>query len=1180
MRKHLPILPLISLKINGKTIISKCILLLIIVLVSFTTSAQDLKPQAIQQIKLLAQEKALRTPAQKKVDSRLLLAYKMQSNPALAKQLPDLSISVKTNSQGKVKVDIEAHVSQQLLSDLKALGADIIFSSERFNNIVANVPLNKVEQVAGYKAVLHVNQWLAPTHNDPYINDNSGSIGKKEITGNGNTGHKKHAGFAARAATVRNELNNIFNAETNNNFAGSVTSEADATHKAALARTVFGVTGTGVKIGVLSDGVDGYTASQATGDLPAVLNILPGQAGSGREGRAMLELIHDIAPEADLYFATAFTSQAGFAQNILDLRTAGCDIIVDDVTYYAEGVFQDDNVAQSVNTVTSSGALYFSSAGNSGNVNDGTAGVWEGDFTDGGSLPLFPGTVNDFGGGVLYNTVTGTTGLVTLKWSDPLGQSSNDYDIYATNSAGTSIVDFSTNIQDGNDNAYEYLNYSFPAGYRFYIIKNEGAAIRALHLNTNRGRLQNATPGVMYGHNAAGSAYTVAATPAGIPFYSNFPQGPYPDPFNATNVVEGFSSDGPRRIFYNPDGSEITAGNVLFGTNGGTLLQKPDITAADGCATTTPGFETFYGTSAAAPNAAAIAALVKSAFPALTPAQIRSALISSAIDIETPGADRDAGAGIIMAYEALEAAGASAVYIQPASPVTITAENGVPPNNAPDPGETVTVSLPLVNAGNAATSNLVATLQASSGVTDPSGPQAYGVINAGDTVEQSFTFKAEGNCGDNLTLTLALQDGSDDLGTVTYTLKLGTTGTPNSPVTFANTNAVTIPLTGSVTPYPSDISVTGLSGKVTKITVGLKQFNHTWPGDVDILLVSPTGRKMVIMSDVMEASNTTANIDLVLDDEAANLMPAGSGLVSGTYKPTNYGAGDAFTAPAPAGPYENAATAGAATLNSVFGGDDPNGTWSLYVVDDYSGLDQGNLNGGWEITITTASDVCAEVPPPGLSISIADKSVKEGNIGYKLVNFNVALSDKPSKKVTVKFAIKPGTAKINSDYIATSGMLIFPKNGAKIQKIPVLIKGDKVNEADETFKVILSDPVNATISDGEATGTIINDDGAAIAASGSDDAASSVFITDNGIKLSPNPAINSTNISLNGYTGNVVILVSDLKGKVLQQRKLQLQSAKSGLQFIDVSGYAAGTYLVTVMDEKGNKHTQKLIIAR
>lgn len=1142
-------------------------------------SAQDLKPQAIQQIKLLAQEKALRTPAQKKIDSRLLLAYKMQSNPSLAKQLPDLNTSVKANGQGKVKVDIEAHVSAQLLSDLKALGADIIFSSERFNNVVATVPLNKVEQIAGFKAVVHINQWLAPTHNDPYINNNSNGNRIEKKVANNNADSKKGTDFTTRAATVKNKLNNIFNLEATNNFGGSVTSEADATHKAALARNVFGVSGAGVKIGVLSDGVDGYTASQATGDLPAVLHILPGQAGSGREGRAMLELIHDIAPDAELYFATAFTSQASFAQNILDLRTAGCDIIVDDVTYYAEAVFQDDNVAQSVNAVTASGALYFSSAGNSGNVNDGTAGVWEGDFTDGGSLPLFPGTVNDFGG-VLYNAVTGTTGLVTLKWSDPIGQSSNDYDIYATNSAGTSIVDFSTNVQDGDDNAYEYLNFAFPAGYRFYIVKNEGAAIRALHLNTNRGRLQKSTPGVMYGHNAAGSAYTVAATPVAIPFYSNFPQGPFPNPFNADNVVEGFSSDGPRRIFYNPDGSEITAGNVLFGTNGGTLLQKPDITAADGCSTTTPGFETFYGTSAAAPNAAAIAALVKSVFPALTPEQIRSALISSAIDIEAPGNDRDAGAGIIMAYEALEAAGASAVYIQPVLPVTITAENGVPPNNAPDPGETVTVSLPLVNSGNAATSSLVATLQASGGVTNPSGPQAYGVINPGDTVEQSFTFKAEGNCGDNITLTLALQDGSEDLGAVTYTLKLGTTSTPNPPVTFSNTAAITIPLTGPVTPYPSNIDVTGLSGKITKITVGLKQFNHTWPGDVDVLLVSPTGKKMILMSDVMEANNTTTNINLVLDDDAANLMPAGSGLVSGTYKPTNYGPGDVFAASAPAGPYQSPASAGTATLSSVFGGDDPNGTWSLYVVDDYSGLDQGNINGGWELTITTASDVCAEVPPSGLSISIADKSVKEGNSGYKLVNFNVTLSDKPSQKVEVKYAVKPGTAKLNSDYLATSGILIFPKNGAKTQKIPVLIKGDKVSEADETFRVILSNPVNATISDGEATGTIINDDGPAIAASGSDDAASAAFLADNGIKLSPNPAISSTNISLNGYSGNVVILVSDMKGKVLLQRKIQLQSAKSGLQTIDVSSYAAGTYLVSVIDEKGNKHTQRLIIAR
>ncbi|MFT4154031.1 S8 family serine peptidase [Parafilimonas sp.] len=1179
MTKHLPIHFLIfpQIKRSGNAC-RHAVLSLIAVFLAIGLNAQNLKPKAMQEIKFLMQEKASRTPVQKKIESRLLVAYKMQNNTAVASQLPSLKSTVKTNSQGKVKVDMEAQVSPQLLSNLKALGADIIFSSERFSNIVANVPLNKVEEIAGSQAILHINQWQAPTHNDPRIN---GSSNKEHAAGNAGADNNRKD-FAVRAANVRNKLNKMLgpNASYNSNAAGSVASEADATHKAALARAVFGATGAGVKIGVLSDGVDDYETSQATGDLPSVLNILPGQAGSGYEGRAMLELIHDIAPDAELYFATAFTSQASFAQNILDLRAAGCDIIVDDVTYYAEGVFQDDNVAQSVNAVTASGALYFSSAGNSGNVDDSTAGVWEGDFTDGGSLSLFPGTVNDFGGGALYNTVTGTTGLVTLKWSDPLGASSNDYDIYATTPDGSGIVDFSTNVQDGDDNPYEYLHYAFPATYRFYIIKNTGAAIRALHLNTNRGRLAIATPGVMYGHNAAGSAYTVAATPAAAPYYSNFPQGPYPDPFNSSNVVEGFSSDGPRRIFYHPDGTEITAGNVLFGTNGGTLLQKPDVTAADGCATSTPGFETFYGTSAAAPNAAAIAALVLSKFPDLTPAQIHTALVSSAIDIEASGTDRDAGAGIVMTYEALEAAGATAVYIQAASPVTITSENGVPPNNAPDPGETVTVTLPLVNTGNIASANLVATLQATGGVTNPGSAQTYGAIGAGDTIAKPFTFTATGNCGDSITLTLALDDNGVNAGTVTYALKLGTTGTQSDPVTFANTGAITIPLTGATSPYPSTIAVSGLTGKITKITVGLKQFNHTWPGDVDVLLVSPGGKKMVIMSDVMEYPNTTTDINLVLDDDAASLMPAGSGLVSGTYKPTNYGAGDVFDSPAPEGPYENPGTAGLATLNSAFGGEDPNGTWSLYVVDDYPGLDKGNFNGGWDLTITTAPDVCAEVPPSGPVISVADKSVKEGN-GYKLMYFSVSLSEKPAKTVTATYTFKGITATPGVDYIAVPGILVFPANTITKLIIPVLITGDKVAEADETFKVVLHNPVNATLAKGEAIGTIINDDGAAKAAAASGEAATAVMPADAGdaIKLAPNPATGKTNLSLSGYSGKVTILVSDMKGKTLQERKVQV-GAKSFLQSIDVSCYAAGTYLITVIDEKGKKEIRKLIVAR
>ena len=157
------------------------------------------------------------------------------------------------------------------------------------------------------------------------------------------------------------------------------------------------VTGVGVKVCVLSDGVDSLAASQAAGELPAV-DVLPGQEGDGDEGTAMLEIVHDLAPNAELGFATAFTSDASFADNIRALRfDAGCDVIVDDVLYFNESPFQDGPIAQSVNAVTADGALYFSSAGNEGNTLDGTSGNYEGDFVDSGrAVGKFAGAAHDF----------------------------------------------------------------------------------------------------------------------------------------------------------------------------------------------------------------------------------------------------------------------------------------------------------------------------------------------------------------------------------------------------------------------------------------------------------------------------------------------------------------------------------------------------------------------------------------------------------------------------------------------------------------------------------------------------------------------------------------------------------------------------------------------------------------
>ena len=167
------------------------------------------------------------------------------------------------------------------------------------------------------------------------------------------------------------------------------TSEGGTAHRARAARTTHSVTGAGIGIGVISDGVATLAARQASGDLPAQVIVLPGQEGSGDEGTAMLEIVHDLAPGADLYFATGFGGQAQFAANIEALCDAGANVIVDDISYFVEAAFQDGIVAQGVNAAVADGCYFFSAAGNDGNLNDSTSGVWGGrlrggEFTDRG----------------------------------------------------------------------------------------------------------------------------------------------------------------------------------------------------------------------------------------------------------------------------------------------------------------------------------------------------------------------------------------------------------------------------------------------------------------------------------------------------------------------------------------------------------------------------------------------------------------------------------------------------------------------------------------------------------------------------------------------------------------------------------------------------------------------------
>ncbi|MGH9803178.1 MAG: S8 family serine peptidase, partial [Blastocatellia bacterium] len=153
----------------------------------------------------------------------------------------------------------------------------------------------------------------------------------------------------------------------------------------------------------------------------------------------------------------------------------------------------------------------------------------------------------------------------------------------------------------------------------------------------------------------------------------------------------------------------------------------------------------------------------------------------------------------------------------------ITAESCSAANTAVDPGETVTVNLSLQNVGDANTTNLVATLQATGGVNSPSAAQNYGALNfGGASVARPFTFTASGACGGTVTATLALLDGVTNLRTVNFTFTLGTATLTSS--SFSNSAAITIPAgapgtsVGNASPYPSQVTVSGMTGTVSKVT--------------------------------------------------------------------------------------------------------------------------------------------------------------------------------------------------------------------------------------------------------------------------------------------------------------------------------------------------------------------------
>jgi subtilisin-like proprotein convertase family protein len=880
-------------------------------------------PSARAQIQALLEEKETRTPAERKIDSQLLYARRMEMGLPIAPGVQTLEVYVPHADDGHVAVHVKAAITNRLVLQLSGMTGEMKQTGD--TDLELHVGLDQIEAIAEQPDVI----WVGPRQeaytsrrDSTPVPGRSGDRAARRAavlanlreTLKGRPPIGLGAGFAAQDGPP--QTTDVYRVGTGQ---GSASAQSDVTHRTAVFRGVTGFNGAGVKIGVLSDGVTNLAAAQASGDLGAV-TVLPGQTGSGDEGTAMLEIVHDLAPGAQLYFATAFTSITSFADNIRALRAAGCDIIVDDVGYYVESPFQDGQgpavisptnggvVTQAVKDVAALGAMYFSSAGNSGNLNDGTSGVWEGDFNLGAATvdPPIPaagaGNFHRFTGVQDFDTLTvAGSGPISLAWADPLGGSGNDYDLFRLNTAGTTVASSSTNIQNGNDDPYEQVSNS-TASPRIVVVKKTGAAARFLHLNTNRGQLSVATAGQTHGHAATSNIFTfdVAATYAGFA---------YPNPFSTSNVIETFSSDGPRRVFFLGDGTPVTPGN--FSSSGGAVLQKPDMTAADGVfvsgAGDFPG--QFFGTSAAAPTAAAIMGLIKSQNPGFTQTQLRSALFATALDIEAPGVDRDSGIGVVMAT--------------PPQPGCTF---------APSPSSVTILPAGIVGGG----INVTASSPGCNWVAFSTVPWMRVVAGSVGTGNGSFVVDIAPNHGPTRIGTLMLQGGS-----VTTITQNGSASTP-----FDNITPLGIP---DNTTVESSLTVSGLTTPITNLTVSL-YLTHTFDADLTISLIGPDGTTAKLSVENGGSANnygsacspTTSRT--TFDDSATNLVVHASAPFVGSFRPEDQlsrfnGKSGAFA----------------------------NGSWKLRITDSFAG-DTGTLN-CWSLNINHGAipDVVNDFDGNGLS---------------------------------------------------------------------------------------------------------------------------------------------------------------------------------------------------------------------
>jgi len=479
------------------------------------------------------------------------------------------------------------------------------------------------------------------------------------------------------------------------------------------ARAAFGVDGSGIDVGILSDSFDQATQAANGGalattapddvdsaDLPGTGNLCEHTApvtvldsdnsGGGPsldEGRAMAQIVHDVAPGSSLAFASAFNGETSFANNIRDLATAGSEVIVDDVFYLGEPFFQDGPIAVAVNEVVAGGVAYFSAAGNDNliDVEGHEIASWEAPaFRDAGNCPqevrLFPGAKGtdcmDFHPGSPVDRTfgvkvpAGTLLSVDLQWAEPWLGVGTDLDTFLLDDSGE-LIAISTednpgisqkpveilqweNESSSSQTAQIVINrYAGSAPRLKLALLGNGAGVTATEYPRSTG--EDVVGPTVFGHSGSASAITVGAVR-----------------FNDSSKPEGYSSRGPVRHEFGPvDG--VKAADPLPAAE---IISKPDLVATDCGLTTFFAFFSslpqagwrFCGTSAAAPHAAGVAALMLEEEPAATPGAVRTALQAGAVPVGEVGeyGPCAVGAGLIDAPTAIEALLVPPPFVPPA----------------------------------------------------------------------------------------------------------------------------------------------------------------------------------------------------------------------------------------------------------------------------------------------------------------------------------------------------------------------------------------------------------------------------------------------------------------------------------------------------------------------------------